>query len=332
MKKLISLLFSDQYKYIDIIIPVALLILTGISFLLFIFLHWQLFITFALFSGILLTLTSSFFFVKHRKRLLLLTGALGIIAIAGTSFLFIKNNMVMKSNKLSAMGYYYQNTREYNRALDYYNEALEIVKVYGNKRSLYGCLSSIADMYKVNEEYNKALDVYNIILDILAGGGYSFEMILETINTLECSGYSGNRVLEVYNKASGIFKNYMYFDYWKVLAKIGDIYKARGRFDKAMDVFKEELEALDTIEETGEPANWIGSIDNCRGAILAHIRSCYFDQGDYQDALTFYQKALEYGFKDNTLIAEIYKKLKEYEAAIKHFKTALDATLQYAWV
>lgn len=130
------------------------------------------------------------------------------------------------------------------------------------------------------------------------------------------------RAIENYQKAVRIYSEIgQTVNQSKALNNIAVVYKSQQKYDKALEFLKE---ALDLQVKNGE---------STVSVTLTNIGNCYFQLGDYPNALRYYQRAqTEFDRTANvrgealldTYLGDFYLKQGNRELAESHYRKALD--------
>ncbi|HOW84647.1 MAG TPA: tetratricopeptide repeat protein [Candidatus Aminicenantes bacterium] len=104
---------------------------------------------------------------------------------------------------------------------------------------------------------------------------------------------------------------------YQVLLNIGDCYREKGEFDKAIETYNK------LIEQAAADAT-MGKNMGAKG--LAAIGLCYLKKDDMAQAQDYFKKSIEMAPQDETLpynVAEIYFSNSQIDDAIKYFEMAI---------
>jgi tetratricopeptide (TPR) repeat protein len=146
---------------------------------------------------------------------------------------------------LNKIGVIYLNIAEYDKALGYFQDALNIFKEILNKQGEWTTLNNIGVIYNNKGDYENALIFYN--------------------QSLKISKEIGDR----YGEGS-------------MLNNIGEIYRNKGDYENALIFYNQSLEIR---KEIGDRFGEGGSLNN--------IGVIYHNKGDYDNALKYFEQALE---------------------------------------
>lgn len=179
----------------------------------------------------------------------------------------------------------YAGIRDYDKALDYYENALEIFMEIDDKSDMANTLNSIGGLYHYRDQYEDALKYYEKAYEIFRETGDK-QGKGKSLNGIGSSYYElslYNEALNYHEQALEIFKKIDDIrGVGRCLGSIGIIYIVQGDYDKALDYYEQRLEITREIGDIrGE------------GHILHNIGNTYSYLGQYDKALEFLKKSLE---------------------------------------
>ncbi len=185
---------------------------------------------------------------------------------------------------LSNIGLVYDSLGEKQKALDYYNQALPIVRLLGNRAGEAGTLSNIGAVYDSIGEKQRALDFYNQALPIvrvigdrsgeartLNNLGAVYDTLGEKQQALDCYNQALRIEREVGNRSGEAI----------TLNNIGRVYDSLGERQKALTYYDE---ALPIVRLAGDRSG--------EAATLNNFGTLYDLLGEKQKALAYYSQAL----------------------------------------
>lgn len=103
---------------------------------------------------------------------------------------------------------------------------------------------------------------------------------------------------------------------YQIQASIGDCYREKGEFDKAIENYNKVLEQAKSDPALGKEMS---------AKALAGIGNCYLKQGKLPEAQNFFKQSIENSPKDEVLaynVGEIYFSNQGYDDAIRYFEMA----------
>ena len=228
----------------------------------------------------------------------------------------------------------YQAQGEYEKALEYYGKALEIVEsVFGsdhpNTATTY---NNMAGVYQAQGEYGKALEYYGKALDVVG-------RVLGSRHTYTATMYSNmaglyqlqgeyEKALEYYGKSLEVRERVLGSGHPLTATtynNMAGVYQAQGEYEKALEYYGKSLEVRERVLGSGHPST-ASTYNNMAGV--------YQLQGEYEKALEYYGKSLEVrervlgsGHPDTATtynnIALVYQAKREYEKALEYYEKAL---------
>jgi CHAT domain-containing protein/tetratricopeptide (TPR) repeat protein len=188
-------------------------------------------------------------------------------------------------NNIGSITYLYG---QYDQALDYFKQAKKLNEQNAGKNNLYVNYNNIANVYSELGKYYEALDWYKQVLN-------QIELVKSKPNiaTLE------NNLGSIYERLGQDTIALKYFDkayniYFEKkdltgmalsLGNMGFIFSKMNNFDKALELSKKAL-------ELNEVAGFQDLTDNYN-----NIGKIYFQQGIYESAYEYFNKALNYAEK-----------------------------------
>ena len=233
-----------------------------------------------------------------------------------------------------AAEYIYLRIGDYNRALEYYNNALKIrEKVLGTEHpSTATSYNNIGLCYDNLGDYDKALEYYNKALKIS-------EKVLGTEHPFTATSYNNigacydnlgdyDKALEYYNKALKIRKKVLGTEHPSTALSynnIGACYNSLGDYDKALVYHNKALEIREKV---------LGAEHPFTATSYNNIGGCYNSLGDYDKALVYLNKALKISEKvlgtehpsiafSYNNIGGSYYRLGDYDKALEYLNKAL---------
>lgn len=255
------------------------------------------------------------------------------------------------------MGIYYDNTEEYEKAIDSYQKALELSEKHHYPKGASSAVNNLGIIYEILGEYPKALNYYHQSLTLdnqqkdtlskaktLMQMGCLYEYMGDTTKALyhyeQSLGFSqavGNEMLISYNQL-----NIGY-----LLLKKGDAISARGLFNEAMEVSKTKnrkegillsylmigivdkeekkyIRAIENFNASKEICKETGCVSYQRYANF-HLADSYFRLGHLDKAFDLAKKTYNSNdFIDKSLQITTVQLLSEIKAAQGKFKEAYE--------
>ncbi|MCP4229926.1 MAG: tetratricopeptide repeat protein [bacterium] len=219
---------------------------------------------------------------------------------------------------LKVIGISYWVRGKYDKALDYYLEALTVYQVLGNELDIADISNNIGIIFaerknfdQALEYFQKALSKYGIVGDKqrVAGIYNNVALIHRELNEYFAALNSFRKSLDIrleLGEESAIADSY---------DNIGLLYEEQNELEKAADYYVQSLEIREII------GNKLGTATS-----FMSIGGLYYRLKSYKDALSYYQDALritnEIGAKNQEMIC--YQKLSELYEAQNDFGLSLD--------
>lgn len=210
-----------------------------------------------------------------------------------------RKDRLKKAQLYNNIGLVYKEIAEYEQAIKYLQDALDIrTKEVGKKNIITGIyINNIGLVYRSIGKYDKALNCYNKTLEIF----------------MAKYGYSDSRVATLYNN-------------------IGAVYKSKGDFGQALFNSQKALEIQQEL--LGEQHPDTAVTHDTIGDILFSLSKYRESKEHYIEALKI--REVSFGIKDSRTansykhVGSIYQRLGELETACTYYKQALHI-LQEIW-
>lgn len=191
-----------------------------------------------------------------------------------------------KASSLSKLGLAYDFLGQYQKAIDYLQQALTLQREIGDHSGEGSSLCHLGNAYSSLREHQQAVDCYQQALSVLQHIGHrQFEP-----NTLIGLGHAHDD-LEQYQKVIKYHQQYLApkwetgdkagIDSYSSLISLGSVYYFVGQYQKAIEYYQQ---ALDIARQIGH---------RCREAkALGSLGYAYHFLGQYHKAIEFHQQAL----------------------------------------
>jgi len=190
------------------------------------------------------------------------------------------------ANAFNNMGLSYSSKYDYNKALEYYMQSLNILKKNSIKNEMLGwTLLLIGKCYHSMSDYKKAMDYLQKSLNAYKESDFKkgiAECLLRIGWIYYCQSLN-SKALEYYLESLNLSEDIS--DTSLIagnLINIGSLYSATGDLDKSLKYYKQSLKMLKKTS-------------NKRGisVILNNIGADYFKQKNLIEALAYYQRSLK---------------------------------------
>ncbi len=209
-----------------------------------------------------------------------------------------------KSAKLyAALGYTYEQQKQYKEAIDAYRHAIEM------DRDNLDAIRGLAQNLLNDGQADAALEQYKVIADANPEDAQTYVRIAEIYR--KQGKY--DLALDDLKKAESMVQDSVEVPY-----NIAAIYQAQGRYDEAIPIMKDLLKKSEKPEgkySNGEKSN--------RAVFLERLGSIYRDQGNNQAAVQSFREIVDLGGDDN--IERGYQQIIDTWRDAKEWQKATDA-------
>jgi len=215
-----------------------------------------------------------------------------------------------KSAKLySALGYTYEQQKQYKNAIESYRHAIEL------DRDNLDAIRGLAQNLLNDGQADAALEQYKVIADANPEDAQTYVRIAEIYR--KQGKY--DTALENLKKAETMVQDSIEVPY-----NISAIYQAQGRFDEAAQVMKDLLKK----SEKTDPTTYTQSEKSNRTVFLERLGTIYRDQGNNQAANETFRQVIAMGGDDNIergyqQIIDTWREAKEWQKATDAAKEAV---------
>jgi len=214
-----------------------------------------------------------------------------------------------RSAKLySAMGYTYEQQKDYKKAIEAYRHAIEL------DRDNLDAIRGLAQNLQNDGQTQAALDQYKIIADANPEDAQTYLRMAEIYK----KGGRFDEALDNLKKAQAIVQDSVEVPY-----EMASIYQAQGRYEDAAQSLKDLLAKTEKAD-----GNYTQSDKNNRAVFLERLGSNYRDMGNNQLAVETFRKMLALGGDDNMArgyqeIIDTYREAKDWAQATATAKEAV---------
>lgn len=222
------------------------------------------------------------------------------------------------------IGYIYHILGEYDTAIEFYNNTLNIAKKKSDTQHLYAAYNNIGESYRETRKYNLAIQYYKRSLDICIA-----EFGSKHVHTATCLNNIGlaynsegcfDKAINYLKKALNIQNDQNDMDKRNIAKtnnNIGLAYYSKGEYDKAIKYLEEALNIR---------KKFLGSMHPDTADSYYNIGMTYLEMKKYETNLQFLFKALDFLFK----ALDIYKiKFGEDHPYTQKVKLVID-TIHYS--
>ena len=215
-----------------------------------------------------------------------------------------------RSAKLySALGYTYEQQKQYKNAIEAYRHAIEL------DRDNLDAIRGLAQNLLNDGQTDAALEQYKVIADANPEDAQTYVRIAEIYRKQG----KFDTALENLKKAETMVQDSIEVPY-----NIAAIYQAQGRFDEAEQVLKDLLKKL----EKPDPTTYTAGEKSNRAVFLERLGTIYRDQGNNQAATDAFRQMIALGGDDNVergyqQIIDTWREAKEWQKATDAAKEAV---------
>jgi tetratricopeptide (TPR) repeat protein len=214
-----------------------------------------------------------------------------------------------RSAKLySALGYTYEQQKQYKNAIEAYRHAIEL------DRDNLDAIRGLADNLLNDGQTDAALEQYKIIADANPEDAQTYIRIADIYRKQG----KFDLALDNLKKAESMVQDSIEIPY-----NIASIYQAEGRYDEAVPIMK------DLLKKTEKPdGNYTGSAKSNRAVFLERLGTIYRDQGNYQAANETFRQMIALGGDENVergyqQVIDTWREAKEWQKATDVAKEAV---------
>jgi tetratricopeptide (TPR) repeat protein len=214
-----------------------------------------------------------------------------------------------RSAKLySALGYTYEQQKQYKNAIEAYRHAIEL------DRDNLDAIRGLADNLLNDGQTDAALEQYKIIADANPEDAQTYIRIADIYRKQG----KFDLALDNLKKAESMVQDSIEIPY-----NIASIYQAQGRYDEAVPIMK------DLLKKTEKPdGNYTGSAKSNRAVFLERLGTIYRDQGNYQAANDTFRQMIALGGDENMergyqQVIDTWREAKEWQKATDVAKEAV---------
>ena len=216
---------------------------------------------------------------------------------------------VARSAKLySALGYTYEQQKQYKNAIEAYRHAIEL------DRDNLDAIRGLAQNLLNDGQTDAALDQYKVIADANPEDAQTYLRIAEIYRKQG----KFDVALDNLKKAESMVQDSVEVPY-----NIAAIYQAQGRFDEAVQIMK------DLLKKTEKPdGNYTQGDKSNRVVFLERLGTIYRDMGNNSSAIDTFRQMVALGGDDNVergyqQVIDTWREAKEWQKATDAAKEAV---------
>lgn len=214
-----------------------------------------------------------------------------------------------RSAKLySALGYTYEQQKQYKNAIEAYRHAIEL------DRDNLDAIRGLADNLLNDGQTDAALEQYKIIADANPEDAQTYIRIADIYRKQG----KFDLALDNLKKAESMVQDSIEVPY-----NIASIYQAQGRYDEAAQIMKDLLKKTEKAD-----GNYTGSAKSNRAVFLERLGTIYRDQGNYQAANETFRQLIALGGDEDMergyqQVIDTWREAKEWQKATDVAKEAV---------
>ena len=232
-----------------------------------------------------------------------------------------QQEQVCHRNSLINLGSCFISLGQYEKAISYYQQSLEIEEEMSNRRGIAISLGNLGLSYYFLGQYEKAITHYQQSLEIEEEMGNRQGVAISL-------GNLGDFYLSLgqYEKAIAHYQQYHDISeeigYWQGVAislcGLGNCYRNLGQYEKAIAHYQQYHDISEEIGFRQGVGNSLGNLGNCYDALGQHEKALSYHQ-------QFHGISEEIGFRQGVAVSlgnlgNCYYSLGQYEKAITHYQ------------
>ncbi|MEH2227551.1 tetratricopeptide repeat protein [Nostoc sp.] len=226
---------------------------------------------------------------------------------------------------LTSLGNAYNSLGQYQRAIEFHQQSLEISREIGDRNTQGRSLANLGNAYNSLGQYQRAIEFFQQSLEIAKEIGDRYTQGLSLGNLGNAYFFLGQyqRAIEFYHLSLEIAKEIGdRYTQGKFLMGLGNAYNSLGEYQRAIEFYHQSLEIAKEIGDR-----------NTQGRSSANLGNAYNSLGDYQRAIEFFQQSLEIAREivdRNTQgrslanLGNAYNYLGDYQRAIEFYQQSLE--------
>ncbi|MGA9530205.1 MAG: tetratricopeptide repeat protein [Terriglobales bacterium] len=214
-----------------------------------------------------------------------------------------------RSAKLySALGYTYEQQKQYKNAVEAYRHAIEL------DRDNLDAIRGLAENLLNDGQTDAALEQYKVIADANPEDAQTYIRIAEIYRKQG----KFDLALENLKKAESMVQDSIEVPY-----NIASIYQAQGRYEEAVPIMKDLLKKTEKSD-----GNYSGSAKSNRAVFLERLGTIYREQGNYTAAADTFRQMIALGGDENIergyqQVIDTWREAKEWQKATDVAKEAV---------
>jgi len=231
------------------------------------------------------------------------------------------------------LGIAYRKLGNYSKAISALEKAIQL------KPDFVEAYSNLGSAYIYFGDYQQAITILEKAIQIdpsFAGAYYNFGFVYTKFGNFQKAAHYLEKAIQIDPNYAEAYNN-LAFTYMK----LGDYQKAKESTEKAKTLFqkqgnKQGITAVENIEMMLKKAKKLDSkeekSDDAKAKEYLLKGSNFFDNKDYNRAITYYQKAIKIDpnfVEAYNNLGIVYEKIGDYEKAISYFKKVIEIDHQY---
>jgi diguanylate cyclase (GGDEF)-like protein len=219
---------------------------------------------------------------------------------------------------LKSSAFFYQKQGQHFKAIDHYQQGLNIAKEKKIVVEIAAISRLLGDMYLAQQKFTEALDQYSIALENYqtANNKPEISYVFDQIGLVYWRWNQFSQALDYHQQALNLNESLQdTLAVGRSLNSIGNVYLKLNRYDEALENFNKALIIFDKIDDKHGTANCFNSIGDI-----------YKQQNDDTKALDYYIRALKIRehLQDNIGIASSFNNLGVIYQIQKSYRLAND--------
>ncbi|WP_375328462.1 tetratricopeptide repeat protein [Microcystis sp. BLCC-F210] len=228
-------------------------------------------------------------------------------------------------NSLNRLALCYDSLGQYEKAIAYHQQSLEISEAMGDQQEVAISLGNLGNCYNCLGQYEKAIAYHQQSLEISKEIGYRQGVAISLANLGNCYNCLGQyeKAIAYHQQSLEISEEIGYRQEVAIsLGNLGNCYNCLGQYEKAIAYHQQSLEISEEIGYRQGVAISLGNLGNC-----------YYDLVQYEKAIDLYQQyhdiSKKISFRQGVAISfgnlsNCYFSLGQYEKAIAYHQQSLD--------
>ncbi|MCA2716666.1 toll/interleukin-1 receptor domain-containing protein [Microcystis sp. M169S2] len=228
-------------------------------------------------------------------------------------------------NSLNRLGLCYDSLGQYEKAIAYHQQSLEISEAMGDQQEVAISLGNLGNCYNCLGQYEKAIAYHQQSLEISEEIGYRQGVAISLANLGNCYNCLGQyeKAIAYHQQSLEISEEIGYRQgVASSLGNLGNCYKSLGQYEKAIFYHQKCHDISEAMDDRKGVAISLGNLGNC-----------YYDLVQYEKAIDLYQQyhdiSKKISFRQGVAISfgnlsNCYFSLGQYEKAIAYHQQSLD--------